>query len=58
MANPLAELDRYLIITSDTHAGSDPEGYGPYLERKWQSDYQEWLEVGSGASQENQGAVS
>jgi predicted TIM-barrel fold metal-dependent hydrolase len=43
MAKPLDGLDRYLIITSDTHAGSDPEGYGPYLERKWKSDYEEWL---------------
>lgn len=37
------DLDRYLLITADTHAGASPEGYGPYLERKWQSDYQEWL---------------
>jgi predicted TIM-barrel fold metal-dependent hydrolase len=36
-------LDRYLLITADTHAGSSPEGYGPYLEQKWQSDYQSWL---------------
>jgi len=41
--DPLAELDRYLLISADTHAGSSPEGYGPYLERKWQSDYREWL---------------
>ncbi len=37
------DLDRYLLITSDTHAGSSPEGYGPYLERRWQSDFQHWV---------------
>jgi len=43
MANALDGLDRYLLITADSHAGSNPEGYGPYLEQKWQSDYQDWL---------------
>ena len=43
MPDPLADLDRYLLITSDSHAGSSPEGYGPYLEQKWQANYQDWL---------------
>ncbi|NQZ97764.1 MAG: hypothetical protein HRU01_14735, partial [Myxococcales bacterium] len=43
MANPLENLDRYLLITADTHAGSDPQGFGPYLEKKWQGDFQDWL---------------
>ena len=43
MASPLADLDRYSLITADTHAGSNPEGFGPYLAQKWQSDFQEWL---------------
>ena len=43
MSSPLDDLDRYLLITSDSHAGSSPEGYGPYLERKWQGDFAEWL---------------
>ena len=43
MPDPLANLDRYLLITSDSHAGSSPEGYGPYLEQKWQARYQDWL---------------
>jgi predicted TIM-barrel fold metal-dependent hydrolase len=43
MAGPLDALDRYLLITADTHAGPAPEGYGPYLEKKWQDDYQRWL---------------
>jgi predicted TIM-barrel fold metal-dependent hydrolase len=40
----LDELDRYLLITADTHAGPAPEGYGPYLEKEWQDDFQGWLE--------------
>ncbi|MEE8164186.1 MAG: amidohydrolase family protein [Myxococcota bacterium] len=43
MASPLDDLDRYLLITADSHAGSSPEGYGPYLEQKWQNDFQDWL---------------
>jgi predicted TIM-barrel fold metal-dependent hydrolase len=43
MASALAKLDRYLLITADSHAGSSPEGYGPYLERKWQADFELWL---------------
>lgn len=43
MPNPLADLDRYVLITADSHAGSSPEGYGPYLEKKWQADFQDWL---------------
>jgi len=43
MPSPLNDLDRYLLITSDSHAGSSPEGYGPHLEQKWQGDFREWL---------------
>ena len=39
----MADLDRYLLITADTHAGADPVGFGPYLETKWQDDFQGWL---------------
>ena len=44
MASPLDQLDRYLLITSDTHAGASPEGYTPYIEKKWQRDFEGWLE--------------
>ncbi len=43
MANPLDGLDRYLLITADTHAGSSPEGFGPYLEQKWQGEFADWV---------------
>ena len=44
MSNPLDGLDRYLLITADSHAGPTPEGYGPYLASKWQDDYKRWLD--------------
>jgi predicted TIM-barrel fold metal-dependent hydrolase len=44
MSHPLEGLDRYCLITADSHAGPSPQGYGPYLERRWQGDYEEWLE--------------
>ena len=40
----LRDLDRYLLITADTHAGASPAGYGPYLERRWQDDFRVWLD--------------
>jgi predicted TIM-barrel fold metal-dependent hydrolase len=43
MAATFAELDRYLLITADTHAGLDPEGYRPYLAKKWHADFEAWL---------------
>lgn len=43
MPSPLDDLDRYLLITADSHAGPTPEGYGPYLEKKWQNDYADWV---------------
>ena len=43
LPDSLAGLDRYLLITADSHAGPTPQGYGPYLEKKYQSDYQDWL---------------
>ena len=43
MPNPLADLDRYLLITADSHAGASPEGYGPYVAQRWRSDYEDWL---------------
>jgi predicted TIM-barrel fold metal-dependent hydrolase len=43
MATDLNEMDRYLVISSDTHAGPEPRGYGPYLEKKWRTDFDDWL---------------
>lgn len=38
----LEDLDRYLVITADSHAGPDVRQYGQYLESKWQSEFEDW----------------
>jgi predicted TIM-barrel fold metal-dependent hydrolase len=43
MAGEYESLDRYVVITADTHAGHNPAGYESYLEKKWQPDFQQWL---------------
>ena len=43
MPKALDDLDRYVLITADSHAGPSPEGYGQYLEQKWQADFKDWL---------------
>jgi predicted TIM-barrel fold metal-dependent hydrolase len=37
------ELDRYLIITSDAHAGATMVDYKPYLERRWHDEFDAWV---------------
>ncbi len=44
MTGPLEDLDRYLLITSDTHAGPEPRMYQPYLEKKWLDDFKGWVD--------------
>lgn len=46
MTKKLDDLDRYILITSDTHAGPDPELYRPYVEKKWHDDFEGWLAQG------------
>ena len=36
------ELDRYLIITSDAHAGATTDGYRPYLPDAWLDEFDAW----------------
>ncbi len=33
---------RYLLISSDCHAGADLPDYKPYLERRWQDEFDAW----------------
>src|SRR3954471_16963281 len=37
------ELDRYLIITSDAHAGAAMADYKPYLEAQWHDEFDTWI---------------
>jgi predicted TIM-barrel fold metal-dependent hydrolase len=34
--------DRYLLISSDCHAGADIADYKPYLERRWHDEFDAW----------------
>lgn len=49
MGREFEELDRYLLITSDTHAGLAPSLYKPYLAKKWHSDFAVWVKSGEEA---------
>ena len=37
------ERDRYLLVTSDAHAGAAMADYRPYLDPKWHPEFDEWL---------------
>jgi predicted TIM-barrel fold metal-dependent hydrolase len=47
MANPLGGIDRtdapYVIVSSDTHAGLQPEGYRDYLDERFLAQFDEWV---------------
>jgi predicted TIM-barrel fold metal-dependent hydrolase len=47
MANPLDGIDTtdepYLIVSSDTHAGLQPEGYRGYLDERFVPQFDEWV---------------
>ncbi|HVX22338.1 MAG TPA: amidohydrolase family protein [Acidimicrobiales bacterium] len=34
--------DRYVVVSSDTHAGADLYGYKPYLESRWHDEFDVW----------------
>jgi predicted TIM-barrel fold metal-dependent hydrolase len=36
-------IDRYMILSSDAHAGAPLAGYKPYLEREWHDEFDRWL---------------
>ena len=35
-------IDRYMILSSDTHAGASMRGYLPYLDREFHDDFDAW----------------
>lgn len=35
-------IDRYVVISSDSHAGADLRDYRPYLASKWHADFDQW----------------
>ncbi|MGI8491754.1 MAG: amidohydrolase family protein [Acidimicrobiales bacterium] len=37
-------IDRYVVISSDTHAGADLRQYKDYLDPKWHEDFDAWAD--------------
>lgn len=37
--------DRYIVVSSDCHAGGDIADYRPYLESKWLEDFDAWADA-------------
>jgi predicted TIM-barrel fold metal-dependent hydrolase len=37
-----ASIDKYVLVSVDTHAGADLLGYKPYLEEKWYEEFDAW----------------
>jgi predicted TIM-barrel fold metal-dependent hydrolase len=42
MAETWDTIDRYVIISSDTHAGAELHEYKQYLEKRWHEDFEDW----------------
>lgn len=38
-------LDRYVVISSDSHAGADVRDYKPYLPSKWHDQFDAWADA-------------
>ncbi len=38
-------MDRYIVISADTHAGADLRGYKPFLERRYHDEFDAWAET-------------
>lgn len=34
--------ERYMVVSADCHAGADVYAYKPYLEARWQQEFDEW----------------
>ena len=44
MAATWDTIDRYVIISSDTHAGAELHQYKDYLEQRWHEDFDVWAQ--------------
>jgi len=40
----MADSDRYVLISTDCHAGADLRDYKPYLEQRWHAEFDEWAD--------------
>ncbi len=39
------EIDRYVVISSDSHAGADLRDYREYLPKKWHEEFDAWADT-------------
>lgn len=42
MSETWDSIDRYVVISADTHAGADVQGYKPYLDAKFHDQFDVW----------------
>ncbi|AHH18410.1 amidohydrolase family protein [Nocardia nova] len=62
----MKNTDRYVVISTDTHCGSDLLGYKPYLEKRYHEDFDAWaatysdawVELGEGTGEHQVGVAS
>lgn len=47
MATTWDTLDRYVVISTDTHAGADLYGYKPYLPARLHEEFDAWPRTGA-----------
>ena len=38
-------IDRYVVISTDTHAGADIGDYKPYLPARWHDEFDAWAKT-------------
>jgi predicted TIM-barrel fold metal-dependent hydrolase len=41
-ASPDTATDRYMVVSSDCHAGASIQGYKPYLDSRWHEEFDGW----------------
>jgi predicted TIM-barrel fold metal-dependent hydrolase len=49
MPTDSSDAKRYVLISSDCHAGADLRDYKPYLEKKWHDEFEAWAATYSDA---------
>ena len=42
---PAGDVDRYMVVSADCHAGASIPAYKPYLASKWHSEFEEWAQA-------------
>jgi predicted TIM-barrel fold metal-dependent hydrolase len=45
MGDTWDSIDRYVVISSDTHAGAELHEYKGYLEKRWHDEFEQWAQA-------------